>query len=270
MLLHEQRGRHEHGHLLAVLHRLERGAHRDLGFAEAHVAADQTVHRHWFLHVRLDLVDGGELVGRLLIRERVLQLLLPRRVRAERKPFVRWRGRVQLDQILGDLMHVLARLGLGGGPVGTAELVELRRFGADVFADLVELVGGDEQFVRRRAAFAGSVFDDQVFAGGLVLAVADGTLAHLDEPADAMLFVHDVIARFEFHQVDGLAAAFRRFRLSCGGCAAGQVAFGEQGDFRGVVHETVDGARADALEIRDAGFVDRTLQSGECALAPRP
>ena len=81
-----------------------------------------------------------------------------------------------------------------------------------------------------------------------------------------MLFVHDVIARFEFHQVDGLAAAFRRFRLSCGGCAAGQVAFGEQGDFRGVVHETVDGARSDAIEIRDAGFVDRTLQSGECAL----
>lgn len=81
-----------------------------------------------------------------------------------------------------------------------------------------------------------------------------------------MLSVHDVIARFEFHQVDGLAAAFRRFRLSCGGCAAGQVAFGEQGDFRGVVHETVDGARSDAIEIRDAGFVDRTLQSGECAL----
>ena len=36
--------------------------------------------------------------------------------------------------------------------------------------------------------------------------------------------------------------------------------------FRGVVHETVDGARSDAIEIRDAGFVDRTLQSGECAL----
>ena len=58
-----------------------------------------------------------------------------------------------------------------------------------------------------------------------------------------------------------LRRRFGVFSLSCGGCAAGQVAFGEQGDFRGVVHETVDGARSDAIEIRDAGFVDRTLQS---------
>ena len=47
MLLHQQCGGHEHGHLLAVLHRLERGAHGDLGFAEAHIAADQAVHGTW-------------------------------------------------------------------------------------------------------------------------------------------------------------------------------------------------------------------------------
>ena len=45
VLLHEQRRRHEHGDLLAVLHRLERGAHGDLGLAVADVAADQPVHR---------------------------------------------------------------------------------------------------------------------------------------------------------------------------------------------------------------------------------
>ena len=41
----EQRRRHQDGDLLAVLHRLERGPHGDLGLAVADVAADQPVHR---------------------------------------------------------------------------------------------------------------------------------------------------------------------------------------------------------------------------------
>src|SRR3712207_8908501 len=56
--------------LLAVLHRLERGPHRDLGLAVADVAADQPVHRDGLLHVPLDLLDRGELVRRLGVRER--------------------------------------------------------------------------------------------------------------------------------------------------------------------------------------------------------
>ena len=83
VLLHEQRRRHEHRDLLAVLDRLERGAHRDLGLAVADVAADQPVHRDRLLHVGLDLVDRRQLVGRLDERERVLELALPRGVRAE-------------------------------------------------------------------------------------------------------------------------------------------------------------------------------------------
>ena len=211
MLLDQQRGGHEHGHLLAVLHGLEGRAQRDLGFAKAHVAADQAIHRHGLLHIGLDLVDGGELVGGLLIGESVLQLLLPRGVRAEREALGALAGGVQLDQVVGDLVDMLAGLGFGGRPVGAAELVELGGFGTDVFADLVELVGGDEQFVRRGAALGRRIFDDQVFASGFVGAGADGALAHFDEPANAVLLVHHVIAFFEFHQVDGLAPAFRRF-----------------------------------------------------------
>ena len=85
VLLHEQRRRHEHRDLLAVLHGLERRAHGDLGLAVADVAADQPVHRHRALHVGLDLVDRLELVGCLDVRERVLELALPGRVRAERE-----------------------------------------------------------------------------------------------------------------------------------------------------------------------------------------
>ena len=211
MLLDQQRGGHEHGHLLAVLHGLEGRAQRDLGFAEPHIAADQAIHRHGLFHVGFDLVDGGELVGGFLIGEGVFQLFLPWGVRAEREALGALAGGVQLDQVVGDLMDVLAGLGFGGRPVGAAELVELGSFGTDVFADLVELVGGDEQFVRRGAALGRRIFDDQVFASGFVGAGADGALAHFDEPADAVLLVHHVIAFFEFHQVDGLAPAFRRF-----------------------------------------------------------
>ena len=124
VLLREQRRRHEHGHLLAVLHRLERRAHRDLGLAVADVAADHPVHRDRLLHVGLDLVDRGELVGRLDVGEGVLELALPRGVRAER---VARRGHpraVQPDQLGGDLLDRLARPALGLGPVGAAEPVQ--------------------------------------------------------------------------------------------------------------------------------------------------
>ena len=68
---------HQDRDLLAVLHRLERRPHRDLGLAVADVAADQPVHRDRPLHVALDLVDGAELVRGLHVREGVLQLALP-------------------------------------------------------------------------------------------------------------------------------------------------------------------------------------------------
>ena len=62
VLLGQQRGGHEHGDLVAVLHRLERGPHGDLGLAEPDVAADQAVHGRARLHVGLHVLDGRELV----------------------------------------------------------------------------------------------------------------------------------------------------------------------------------------------------------------
>ncbi len=166
-------------------------------------------------------------------------------------------------------MDVLARLCLGRSPIGTAQLVELRSLGAYVLADLVELVGGNEQLVGRRPTLAGRVFDDQILTRGTAVADACGALPHFDEPPDAMLLMHDVIAGLQFHQVDGLATTLRRFRLAYGGCAAGQVAFGEQCDFRGVVDESVDGAGADAIEIGDACLVDGAFQTIQRPLRAR-
>ena len=74
MLLGQHGRRHQHGDLLAVVDRLERGADGQLGLAVADVAADQPVHRPRPLHVALDLAEGGELVGRLLVGEGGLEL----------------------------------------------------------------------------------------------------------------------------------------------------------------------------------------------------
>ena len=89
VLRREQRRRGEHGDLLAVLDRLERGADGDLGLAEPDVAAHEAVHRVRPLHVGLDVGDGDALVGRLDEREGVLHLApataCPARTRSPRR-----------------------------------------------------------------------------------------------------------------------------------------------------------------------------------------
>ena len=83
MLLAQQRGGHQHGHLVAGVDRLERGPHRQFGLAVAHVAAQQAVHRPRQAHVAFDRVDGDQLVGRFVVGERGVELPLPLGVRRE-------------------------------------------------------------------------------------------------------------------------------------------------------------------------------------------
>jgi len=80
MLRREDGRRHEDRHLPAALERLERPAQRHFRLAVTDVADDEAVHRTAGLHVELDLGRGSELVERLLVRERGLELLLPRGV----------------------------------------------------------------------------------------------------------------------------------------------------------------------------------------------
>ena len=69
MLLGEQRGRHQQRDLLAVGQRDERGAQRDLGLAEADVAAHEAIHRLARCHVVDHGLDRGRLVARFLEAE---------------------------------------------------------------------------------------------------------------------------------------------------------------------------------------------------------
>ena len=77
VLLREDRRRHEHQHLLAGDRDRERGAQRDLGLAEADVAADEPVHRARRLEVLLDRLDRARLVLGLAVGELGLEPLDP-------------------------------------------------------------------------------------------------------------------------------------------------------------------------------------------------
>ncbi len=167
VLLDEEGGRDEHRDLLAVLDRLERGAHGDLGLAEPDVARQEPVHRDRLLHVGLDLVDRLQLVGRLGERERLFELALPRRVRAERVALRRHARRVELDELDRDVADGPARLALRLRPVAAAHLREGRRLAADVLRQQVELIGRDVELVAGVPALGRRVLEDEVLADAL-------------------------------------------------------------------------------------------------------
>ncbi len=264
VLLHQQRGRHQHRDLLAVLHRLEGRPHRDLGLAVADVAADQPVHRDGLLHVRLDLGDGGQLVGRLRVGEGVLQLALPRGVRAEGVAGGRHPGRVQLDQVGGDLLDRLLGPLLGLRPVRAAQPVQRRGLAADVLGDLVELVGRHEQPVAGVAPLGRRVLQHQVLAGGAL----HGALHHLHVPADAVRLVHHVVAGHQRQRVDRVAAPGRHPpHVLGGGALAGQVGLGDHGQLERLVDEAVlDRAAGDVHDVPGGGLGQVGDQPGRDAL----
>ena len=123
MLAGEQRGRRDQGDLQAGHGGDEGGAQRDLGLAEADVAADQPVHRLAGAEIVDDVVDGAVLVLGLLIRETVGEggvagVGLGDRARAERA----LGG--DLDQFAGDRADPLLHPRLAPLPGLAAEPVE--------------------------------------------------------------------------------------------------------------------------------------------------
>ena len=113
VLTHQQSGGHQHGHLLAILNGFERCAHGDFGLAIANVAGEESIHRHLRLHVFLDLFDSCQLIWSFHIGEGFFELLLPRSIWAESVSARLHAGRIELDQVDGDLAHGLAGVALG-------------------------------------------------------------------------------------------------------------------------------------------------------------
>ena len=189
VLLGEDRGRREEQRLAAVDGDGERGAHRDLGLAEADVPADEPVHRARRLEVLLHRLDRGLLVRRLAVREARLELRQPLVREVVRDSLVRLALRVQLDQVAGELADGLARARLERLPRLAAELRERGRrgVGADVARDLAELLVRDVEPVLAAEGEQEIVARD----------AGDGVRLEPEQPADAVVLVHDVVAGAE-------------------------------------------------------------------------
>ena len=103
----------------------------------------------------------------------------------------------------------------------------VRRLAADVAGDLVELVGGHEEPVARAGRACSGAYSITRYSR---VAPPIGALHHLDEPADAVLLVHDVVAGAQLQRVDDVARggwAVRRMSLVAAR-RAGEVGLGEQ------------------------------------------
>ena len=186
VLLGEDRGRHEHQHLLAGVGGLEGGAQRDLRLAVADVAADQPVHRALGLHVPLDLLDRLALVARLRVGEGGLEVAQPVRVGREREAAAVAALGVEVEQLAGELLGGAAGARLHRVPARPAELGERRVLaaGADVARDLRELVD------RHEDAVGALELEVEVVARD----AGDGLRVEAGEAREAVVLVDDDVA----------------------------------------------------------------------------
>ena len=163
----------------------------------------------------LDLRNRPQLIVCLRVLKALFKLLLQRRIRRKRKAGPSFPLGVELDEPRGQVLCRRLGLSLGFLPLVAAELIELDGCvlaAADVFGDQVELCGGD---IERVAALIGDfdiVLDNTV----------DLHLLHADVAADAVVFMHDQVARrqvgegIELLAVRGLGAVLARLAFARG------------------------------------------------------
>ena len=201
VLLHQDRGGRKHRRLLAAHHGLEDRAQGHLGLAVAHIAAEQAVHHLGLLHVPLDVLDGSQLIRRLLVGEVVLKLPLPGGVPVEGVARHGLTLGVELEQVARDVLDGLAHLALLPLPLAAGQAVQLGRLalGADVLLHPIQLIRGHVQLVGALVA------DVQKVAVGALA----GQAHHAHELAHAVVLVHHVIAHLQIGEGGDLLARAR-------------------------------------------------------------
>ena len=201
MLLRQDRGGDQVGHLFSLLHRLERRPQCDLRLPVAHIPADQTVHDLMALHILFGILDGRKLPVRLLIGEHLLKFPLPDRIRPIRVTVRLLPDCVELHQFFGDVLHRATDFRFCTAPFRMAQFIELdlSRIRAGVFLQHIQLGGQDIQVA------AALVFQ-------LDIILEDPVHFHLlDPPVDAqpMVLMDHVIPHGELGEIlDPLAAVF--------------------------------------------------------------
>ena len=115
--------------LLTLLDCLKCCPQRNLCLAIAYISANQAIHDFPALHISLGRLNSLCLILGLFIRKQLLKFLLPHRIRAILISGSLLPGRIQLHEILRDLLYRALHPAAGALPLFASQLVELRRFG---------------------------------------------------------------------------------------------------------------------------------------------
>ena len=126
VLISQDGGWHEHGHLLTISSGLEGCTHGHLGLTKAHIATNQAVHRLSHLHISLHILCGFQLIGRILVKETGLELMLQVAVVTEGETFLTTALGVEFDQIASDILDMLLGALLQALPLTSAQCREPR------------------------------------------------------------------------------------------------------------------------------------------------
>ncbi len=229
---------HQHRDLLAGLHRDEGGAQRDLGLAEADIAADDPVHGLVGFQVGDHLFDGGGLIGGFLEGEAGLEGAVLGLARQHVRALAGGAARIQIQELRGDVANALRRLAARLLPLLAAELVQRRGLGrrAGIARHQVQRLHRHIQLV------AVGIFEHQEFAG----VAGDVHGLQPDVASDAVGLVHH---RRADAQVRQLLEDFGRIALGAAAAPllpraiAEQLRFGENLERRGLEPQSRDGGR---------------------------
>ncbi len=240
VLLGEQGGGHQYGHLAAAVHGDERRAHGHFGLAEADIAAHQAVHRLGRQHVGAHGFDGSLLVRGFLEREAGAEGGVVGGRVGKCIALARGAAGIDVEQFGGHVAHLFGGLALGLLPGLRAKPVQ--RCQCIVAAG----VAGDQVQVGHRHVQFGAlgVFQGEEF-GGLAVDFQGG---QAQVAAHAMVDVHHRRAFAQLGQVldhrvvGGFAALVaapalhdplaeqRAFGHQCNGWVVQQQPFVQRGD----------------------------------------
>ena len=184
---------YKHSHLLAVGTCLEGRTHCYLRLTEAHIATHEAVHGLRALHVGLHVLRGLLLVGRILIEETGLQLVLHVAVGAVGKAFLVLTTAVELDEVAGYILDVGLCALLHALPCTSAQCAHAGRLAvsATVLRHLVERMDRDEDHIV-------ILIDD---LDDLLPSVTIGDAQQAAKASHTVVNVHHVVAHLELLQL---------------------------------------------------------------------
>ncbi len=193
MLLCQNSGGYQVHHLLSLLDSLECGPDGDLRLAVAHIAADKPVHDSGALHVRLGVLDGRNLVFRLLKGKHFLKLPLPYRILFILVPLAVLPQGIELHQILSHFTDGAANLRLGALPLFGTQFVQFRLpgIGRGILLDHIQSGGKHIQI-----AAVPVLYLDVVLHHALHLHLIDSTV-----DSQAVAFMHHVVPHLQLIEI---------------------------------------------------------------------